>query len=476
MKMKIDIKNIFKKYKNSFLFGLLAGLSFPPAYLFIFLPICFSYIINKTIKLDNKKEVFFYSFIFGIAYFLSQLYWISFSLFVDLKMFFWLVPLAMIFIPILCSLFFAPVCVLLNIIANKLNLTNKFAISVIFAFLYILFEFLKGLIFPWNLFSYIVGFSDIMIQPVSIVNIYIYNFVLLILFLSFYVLFDFENKKLVFNKEYKFYIPIYILTLLSIFLFGFFRLDNVEDSEKNNTNMRLIQANIKQSLKWDSEEVDKNLSKHISLSNNIDNGINFSNIIVWAETSISYPLTEKTKINFLQDKILISGAIRAQVSSNNQIEKMWNSIFVFKDGKVYDYYDKSILVPFGEYIPFSKYIPFVKKITNGAMNFSKGNPHKNITINGLKINPVICYEIIFPNFVKSKNNDADVILNLTNDGWFGISSGPYQHFVASKFRAVENKTPVIRVSNSGISAYIDEYGQVVSKIGLNKIGFLEIEI
>ena len=237
-----------------------------------------------------------------------------------------------------------------------------------------------------------------------------------------------------------------------------------------NINIQLVQANIKQDLKWDKNEKVNNLKKHINMSNSKN-----ADIIIWSESSIPYIIDKNAYIDFLTDKILIAGALRADIK-NNQINELWNSIFVFKNGKITDYYDKQVLVPFGEYIPFSKYLPFVKKITNGAIDFSSGNSNKNIIINNIKFNPIICYEIVFPNYVKKKNKDAYIILNLTNDGWFGISSGPYQHFVATRFRAVENKTPVIRVSNSGITAYIDEYGRVVEKLDLDIEGEIELKI
>ena len=206
--------------------------------------------------------------------------------------------------------------------------------------------------------------------------------------------------------------------------------------------------------------------------NNID-------IIIWAESSIPYLMTQYSKLNQnfeqLNEKILITGAIRASIK-NREIEELWNSIFIFKNGNILDYYDKNILVPFGEYIPFSKYLPFIKKLTNGNIEFSKGNGNKTININNIKISPIICYEIVFPQNVIDKKNPPDLIVNLTNDGWFGNSSGPYQHLNIAKFRAVENKIPIIRVSNSGISAYIDEYGRIQQKIPLDISKTLDISI
>lgn len=458
-----------KKYLNVFIFGLLSGLAFPPLYLIIFLPISFYYLLEKINNSSSYKNAFLNGLIFGFGYFLLQFYWICFSMMVDLKSFFWLIPITISMVPLICSLFISCSTLLLYYFIKKFNIKNKIIITLIFSILFIFFEYLRSFIFPWNLFAYIVGFSNTLMQLVSILNIYIYGIILIFLLSFSYVFFNYQNKKITFNKEYKKYIILYLAILFFIITFGIFRLNNAQ-VKKFNIGIKLVQANIKQNLKWDKNEKVNNLRKHINMSNSKD-----ANIIIWSESSIPYILNKDSYIDFLTDKILVTGAIRAEIK-DKKINKLWNSIFVFNNGKVSDYYDKQVLVPFGEYIPFSKYLPFIKKITNGAIDFSSGNSNKNIVINNIKFNPIICYEIVFPNYVKNKNKNADIILNLTNDGWFGISSGPYQHFVATQFRAVENKTPVIRVSNSGITAYIDEYGRVVKKLDLDTEGEIELKI
>ena len=443
--------NFLNKYKYSFLFGLLGGLAFPPFYLIIFLPISFYYIINKINTLNNYKDIFKYSLIFGFGYYLIQLYWISFSLFVDIKSYFLLFPFA-----------------LTKYLITKFKIKNKFLITLIFAFSYVIFEYLKGLIFPWNLFAYVLGFSDILIQIVSIINIYIFNFILIVFFCGSYVLYDFQNKKII-NKKY---IIIYILIFLTILLFGFFRLKYVKQITLNKS-FRLVQADIKQSAKWDILEAQNNIQKHLDLT--LQNSLENIDFIIWSESSIPFLITNDIELpeNFkLKDKILISGGVRGKIE-NDKLKQVWNSIFIFQNNKILDYYDKTILVPFGEYIPFKKFLPFIEKITHGTIDFSKGKQNKTIEIDGLKISPIVCYEVIFPNRVIDKNNKPDIIINLTNDGWFGTSSGPYQHLVATKFRAIENNLPIIRVSNSGITAYIDNYGRIIKKIKLHKVDFLD---
>lgn len=467
--------SFFRKYFYSFMFGMLAGLAFPPLYLIIFLPFSFYYLLNKLVNIDfsNPKKylsVFNYGLTFGFGYFLVQLYWISFSLLVDFATYFWLFPLAISLIPLASALYFTAAALLFYYLINRFKIKNNFLMTVVFSISYVIFEYIKGLIFPWNLFSYVLGFSDILIQPVSVINIYIYNFVVILFFCFSFVLFKFKDKKIYFNKSNGYYSIFYFATLIFVLSFGYFRLKYAK-TNKINLNIRIIQANIPQDLKWDFETNRNHLKKHIDMS--IGEGFKNIDLIVWSETSIPYILKENSRLpdefDIIGDKILISGAIRA-AKKYGSLEKIWNSIFIINDGAVVDYYDKNILVPFGEYIPFSKYIPFFTKITNGSLDFSKGNGNKTIAIKDVKISPVICYEIVFPDAIIDKANPPDLIINLTNDAWFGNSSGPYQHLVAARFRAVENKLPIIRVANSGISAYIDEYGRVVDYIGLNMEG------
>ena len=139
-----------------------------------------------------------------------------------------------------------------------------------------------------------------------------------------------------------------------------------------------------------------------------------------------------------------------------------------------DIYDKIHLVPFGEYMPFKNIlsrIPFFKIVT-GNIGFDKGDNIRAIKTPIGLVRTVICYEVIFPEEINPNNNDIDAIINLTNDAWFGNSSGPYQHLNSTRFRAIEQGVPVLRAANTGISAVIDPYGRVIRKINLNKSGYI----
>ena len=471
----------FKKYYRNFLFGLLSGLAFAPTHLLVFVPIGFFYLLTNLndIIIVNKKQFliqsFLYGFTFGFGYFLIQLYWISFSLFVDIKTYFWLVPIVIIAVPFICAIFIGFSTLFTNLFTKYFNVENKILITVIFSLFFVLFEFLRRFIFPWSIFSYTLGFSDRLIQISYLLNIYVLDFVLIFLFSFLFVLMEIKNNKIVFIKKNIIFSIIYIKIIFAIFGYGSLRLHDAKNKTFNKT-FRIVQANIPQTLKWSIEESENTINKYINLTK--QNGLDDVNIIVWSESAIPYIMTNYSrldeKFNFIKDKYLIAGTMRGTIN-NEGIDKLWNSIFIFKNNDILDYYDKKILVPFGEFVPFSKYLPFINKLTQGNIEFSRGKKNKTINIDGIKISPIVCYEIAFFNGVIDKNDKPDLIVNLTNDGWFGKSSGPYQHLVLAKFRAVENKIPVIRVSNSGISAYIDEYGRIQNKIPLNKVEVLDVK-
>ncbi len=139
-------------------------------------------------------------------------------------------------------------------------------------------------------------------------------------------------------------------------------------------------------------------------------------------------------------------------------------------------YDKFHLVPFGEYMPWRRYIG-IDKIDQGSVDFSTGPGPVTLALPGLpKLSPLICYEVIFPGAVLDRADRPGWILNLTNDAWFGITSGPYQHFAAARMRAVEEGLALVRVANNGISGVVDPYGRVSAILGLGRRGVIDADL
>ena len=176
---------------------------------------------------------------------------------------------------------------------------------------------------------------------------------------------------------------------------------------------------------------------------------------------------------------LISGLV--YVDYQNSDLQIFNSTVHLKNQES-EFYHKHHLVPFGEYVPLQKYFHFLflseelKKITEDAVNFSQGTGPQTLLANNFSFSPLICYEVIFSTKIIDKKNPPDILINLTNDGWFGKTIGPYQHLAHTQMRAIEYRKPLLRVAGTGISAYINEYGKIVNHIPLQKSGFLDVKV
>ena len=453
------MKNINKKL-ILFLCGLATSFMYTPFFL-IFIPFfTFPYLFDKITNAKNKKIAFANSFLFCFGYFLGNLYWISISLFTDIKSFWWLVPFAISIIPAIVSILFSTFCLLFYIFKTKNTVINV----LIFSIFCVIAEYLRNFTFlglPWNLPVNSLTFSSILLQPVSLLNSYIYSIILLILFLS--------------KKVYKtnFFKAILII-FFGLMIFSFIKIKS-NNIAKKDINIRIVQPNIPQTLKWDKEIERKNFETLINLS--LSEGYENIDYFIWPESAITYLFYEKRDnnelLNELNEKLLkdkktlISGVITYDEKN------IYNSLITIKGNEVIDIYKKHFLVPFGEFIPYRKFIPFINKITAGSMDFSKGAIAKNIKTEDFIFSPNICYESIF---YKSINKNSDLIINITNDAWFGKSSGPFQHFEHLKLRAVENNMFVIRSANSGISGLIDNKGKVLNKIKLGEKGVVDVRI
>ena len=153
-------------------------------------------------------------------------------------------------------------------------------------------------------------------------------------------------------------------------------------------------------------------------------------------------------------------------------------IIVNRKLEIVEEYKKQKLVPFGEFLPFEKWLRKfgLKKITEGHGSFLKGKNHKNVIVNNFNILPLICYEIIFTDLIQKSKAETNLIINISEDGWFGETIGPNQHFAKSIFRAIENDTFLVRSANKGISAIIDNKGNIVKQLNRNEAGNIEFEI
>ena len=466
------IQQFFKsKYFISTLAGALCALAFAPFYFIIFASISLSVFYFLLEKEKNKKEIFFLGFTYGFGYFLAGNYWIAISLLVDAKSFAWLIPFALSLIPSALAMYMALLALSYKKIITKLKNIISFAI------LWIVFEALRSHLFTgfaWNLLGYIWMIDEVFAQGANVFGIYGLSFLAVLVSLLPILFLKNHNK-----KDDKIFAAFISLLFLANLIYGKIYLDESKLITNNKTKIRLVQANIKQEMKWDEKEKYNNFFKTIRLTN--QNNLDDVKIVIWSETSLPFivddnaELLEKLKLATPKDGFLISGGLRVD-ADDYQIKNAWNSIFIFDQKGVVDFYDKHHLVPFGEYVPLQKFIPFINKITQGAVGFSSGSGSKTITLSNLKISPLICYEAIFFDKIIDKNNRPNLLVNLTNDAWFGFSTGPFQHFDMTRMRAIEHGIPLIRVANTGISAMVDPFGRVVKKINLNLEGVIDVSL
>ena len=253
--------------------------------------------------------------------------------------------------------------------------------------------------------------------------------------------------------------------------------------------VRLVQPNIPQDEKWLEEERGGHLGRLVELSRQPP--LPGTDLVVWPESAFA---------GFLEYELgTLSGTAQAASSGSARVlagslrieapeasggkERYYNSMALFgPDGTLEGHYDKRHLVPFGEYAPFRRYIPFVDAIA-GPNDFSPGRKVKALVVNtpdgrSVRMLPLICYEIVFPDAVRRAliETRADMIVNITNDAWFGNTTGPRQHLAMAQMRAAELGVPEVRVANNGISAVINSAGQIKHRIALNTSGTVDAEI
>jgi apolipoprotein N-acyltransferase len=248
------------------------------------------------------------------------------------------------------------------------------------------------------------------------------------------------------------------------------------------TRLRLVQPAIEQTLKNDPEASIRNVGVSLELSRAPTAGRGFQHL-VWPEAAVPFLLEREAELRgalaaaLPAGGYLLTGAPRGEPASG-PLSQIWNSLLVVTGtGGIAASFDKFHLVPLGEYVPLRELLPFISKLTPGGMDYSAGPGPRTIRVPGLPpFAAIICYEAIFPHQVVDEADRPDWIVNLTNDAWFGRSTGPYQHFATARLRAVEEGLPLVRVANSGISGLIDPYGRVEEMLPLGARGTLDINL
>lgn len=462
----------------SFFLGLLLATTFAPLHLIFFLPVCFSglLILLKTAK--TKKQAFFIGWWFGWGQFIAGLYWIGIAFTIDANAHAALIPLPTLGLPA-----FLAILTGLATLATYITGIQGLSRVLIFTGFWTLFEYIRGLIFtgfPWNLAGYSWGNILPMLQWASFIGIY--GLTLLTILISSIPAILVEKSLTPRTKNIIILLNCSLLAIMVIV--GYMRIPSAPLPQMPQSQIRIVQPNIPQADKWKPDQRFSHVKKLVDLS--VQKTEAEPRHIVWPETAVPFFLTTDENLKFYLQKIvpvngtLITGSPRKDTNTR----QYWNSVQVLNpDGQISDIYDKRHLVPYGEYMPLrnilettglTSLIPALDQMSD--FSTSNDESSKIINISGLgSARVLICYEVAFPWEVSAREK-SNWILNVTNDAWFGNTSGPYQHFVITRTRAIEQGKSIVRAANTGISAIIDGYGRVLKSLPLNETGILDTTI
>lgn len=434
---------------------------------------------NRRRRLRNAAIV---GWSFGFGFFTAGLYWIANAFLVEADKFAWMIPFAMTALPAALAFFYA-LAVFGAMVMWRGGARRVFTLV---AFLFAA-EWLRGNIFtgfPWNLWGYAFCGNDALAQANALFGIYGLTLLALLIFASPAVFGGLMAREGARNWVLP---TICLAVLIGGWGWGHLRLANASSAVQPGIKLRVVQGNIPQAEKWKPVNRRQIFEKMLALSSGPTTGDEITHI-VWPESSVPFLLLLNGKIAFndvrgafastIGNKLLILGADRAtgKVASDGrlQVDAIYNSLIVLgKDANVQSIYDKVHLVPFGEYVPWEKLLTSVgfKELTNAS--YKSGLSRQLIEAPAASpFLPLICYEVIFPDMLKYTSRPTWIV-NLTNDSWYGSSTGPYQHLLQARVRAIETGLPLVRAANTGISAIIDPYGRIIVSQPLNTMGVLD---
>ena len=485
MVKKLFSNRYFILFILPFLIGSLSVLSFQPYNYtiinFLIFPAFFYTIVfisKKSQSVYRKKpfkiNLFIFGLFFGFGFFLSGVSWIVHSLTFD-DNFKILIPFGLILIPLFLSLFIAIPVLLIGPYLN-LNFSSLIIFSAILAFSdYLRANLLTG--FPWNLWAYSTSWMIEIMQVLNHIGLYAYNLIVVTLF-TFPIIFFFRLSLL--KKLLSLFISISFV--LSIYIYGNYTINKNKKflaTIDQKQLVKVISPNFELKYGLNDNEIEERLKKIIRYSapnkykstlfiwpEGVFSGYSYSDIIIFKDL---------IKKNFSKNHFIILGSNNLDPNSG----KYFNSMLVLNNHfEIIDNYNKRKLVPFGEFLPLENFLNIfgLKKVTEGHGSFLKGTENKNLSLDNFNILPLICYEIIFTNFIQKSKEETNLIVNISEDGWFGETIGPDQHFAKSVFRAIENNTFLIRSANKGISAIIDNKGNIIKQLDRNEAGNIELEI
>jgi apolipoprotein N-acyltransferase len=464
--MRIIInKNIFL----SILAGILISLSYPDFYIpFIYI---FGFLIwlNIIYRFSYKVSTI-NSFLTGFVFSLLSYYWIikainyygGVNLFVSI----FLLILFCIFYSIF---YFVSIGILLKFLFNRYNALSVFLFPFIWVFIEITREYFPFSGFPWNLAGYMISYIHPLEKLAQFSGVYGLSF--LAIFIPSVLFFSYLRKN------------VFLLitgVLIPLILFVFLNLNDNNTDYSKKYKVAILQGNIEENIKQDKNYDEYITDVYIKLFKKAAQ--EKTDLIVMPESAVPFFYFSESSIkdrffNGIKDiKIPIIIGLDNVIYINGK-PHLYNSVFLFDENhNLVAFYNKIKLVPFGEYVPFpfkvfSKLFPYLE-----GWDFESGSSMNTLNYKNFRIIPLVCFEAVFSTFVANFSKKGNLIVNLSNDAWFGNTSAPFQHFEMSRLRAVETGRYLIRATNTGISAIVSPDGKIIKMSELFKRQILTGEV
>jgi len=479
----------WRRWLIAFAAGALSALAMAP---FNFWPILFLTFPTLVLLIDGSgtgqgrglRNAAATGWWFGFGYFLAGLYWVGYAFLVDAPTFGWLLPIAVLGLPAGLAIFTAFGTALARLLWTR-GAMRILALGVALTTA----EWLRGHVltgFPWNAFGYALTAPLVLAQGAALIGIWGLTFIAVVVGASPATLVDDRAE----TRCPWLPFALGIAILAGIGSFGAVRLVRTPTQFVDGVELRIMQPNLQQDVKFNYAAKQKVMDRYTALSERASSpqqpNTRDTTILIWPESAFPFFLARESdalsQITQLlgEHTLLITGAVRLGEPVNPANPTVYNSIYVIDhDGSIVSIYDKVHLVPFGEYLPFQRFLEAIglQQLTKLPGGFSAGDRRRPISVPGTPLAlPLICYEAIFPNELMPNGPRPDWMVNVTNDGWFDISSGPYQHLQEARIRAVEQGLPLVRAANTGISAVIDPLGRIVDALPLGSEGLLNTRL